>query len=209
MYVLTSRGTFSAAEEFTYNLKHMERATIVGDTTGGGAHPVDFFPLDDGFFATVSIGRAINPITKTNWEGVGVIPHIAVPQEQALEAARMEAMKTILADGVDAEREQVLTWHIAGLKAELHPITLSDTQMAPCVGTYGPRTITLEEGALFYQREGRPKFLMIPMAEDVFRFEGLEFFRLRFVRETDGVATAIVGMYDNGRTDRHTRNAIN
>jgi len=40
VYVLTSGRTFSAAEEFTYNLKNLERATIVGVTTGGGAHPV-------------------------------------------------------------------------------------------------------------------------------------------------------------------------
>ena len=39
VYVLTSKRTFSAAEEFTYNLKNLKRATIIGETTGGGAHP--------------------------------------------------------------------------------------------------------------------------------------------------------------------------
>lgn len=69
VYILTSASTFSAAEEFAYNLKHMERATIVGETTGGGAHPVDFFTVDlsGGQYASVSMpyGRAINPITGT------------------------------------------------------------------------------------------------------------------------------------------------
>ena len=90
IYILTSERTFSAAEEFTYNLKNMERATIVGETTRGGAHPVigRSFQFDD-FRITMSIpyGRAVNPITGTNWEGTGIEPHIEVPAEEALERA--------------------------------------------------------------------------------------------------------------------------
>ncbi len=138
-----------------------------------------------------------------------MIPHVAVPQEQALEAALMEAMKAILAGGVDADRERILTWYIDGLEAALHPFTLGGTQMEPYVGTYGPRKITLEDGALFYQREDRPKYRMIPMADDIFRFDELEFFRLKFVRETSGAATEVVGVYDTGQTDRHARSVIN
>ncbi|HTE45426.1 MAG TPA: S41 family peptidase, partial [Gemmatimonadaceae bacterium] len=40
VFVLTSSRTFSGGEEFTNNLKALKRATIVGETTGGGAHPV-------------------------------------------------------------------------------------------------------------------------------------------------------------------------
>ncbi len=81
VYVLTSDHTFSGAEEFTYNLKNLERATIVGDTTGGGAHPVNavVFPSLN-VFVRVPYARAVNPITGTNWEGTGVTPHIAVPR---------------------------------------------------------------------------------------------------------------------------------
>ena len=62
VYVLTSGRTFSAAEEFTYNLKNLERATIVGATTGGGAHPVMGQEYPD-FQLSMSLpfGRAINP----------------------------------------------------------------------------------------------------------------------------------------------------
>lgn len=90
VYVLTSERTFSAAEEFTYNLKNMERATIVGETTGGGAHPGGALPANALFVVWVPQGRAINPITGTNWEGTGISPHIAVPQEKALETALEE-----------------------------------------------------------------------------------------------------------------------
>ena len=87
VYVLTSARTFSGAEEFTYNLKTLKRATIVGETTGGGAHPVRGRRIDDHFMIGVPFARAINPITHTNWEGVGVEPDVKVPAGKALEEA--------------------------------------------------------------------------------------------------------------------------
>ena len=92
VYVLTSNRTFSGGEEFTYNLKNLKRATIIGETTGGGAHPGDFRRLTDHFGAFVPVGRAISPITKTNWEGTGVEPDIKVPKEQALKTAQLLAL---------------------------------------------------------------------------------------------------------------------
>jgi retinol-binding protein 3 len=88
VYVLTARRTFSGAEEFSYNLKSLKRATIIGETTGGGAHPTQPFRIDDMFSIGVPFARAINPITKTNWEGAGVAPDVAVPASDALETAR-------------------------------------------------------------------------------------------------------------------------
>lgn len=87
VYVLTSRRTFSGAEEFSYNLKSLGRATIVGETTGGGAHPVRGEWLNEQFTIGVPFARAINPVTKTNWEGTGVEPDVDVPADQALEKA--------------------------------------------------------------------------------------------------------------------------
>lgn len=87
VYVLTSAQTFSGAEEFSYNLKSLKRATIVGETTGGGAHPVSGHPIDEHFMIGVPFARAINPITRTNWEGVGVEPDVKVPAGDALATA--------------------------------------------------------------------------------------------------------------------------
>lgn len=87
VYVLTSASTFSGAEEFAYNLKALERATIVGETTGGGAHPVRVRRIDDLFIMGVPYARAINPITRTNWEGTGVEPDTKVPAGEALAVA--------------------------------------------------------------------------------------------------------------------------
>jgi len=88
IYVLTAARTFSGAEEFTYNLKTLKRATIVGETTGGGAHPVAGHRIDEHFMIGVPYARAINPITHTNWEGVGVKPDIIVPANDALATAQ-------------------------------------------------------------------------------------------------------------------------
>lgn len=96
VYILTSHYTFSAAEEFTYNLKNLKRATIIGETTGGGAHPGGGRRLNEHFMMFVPTGRAINPISKTNWEGTGVKPDTEVPAEQALKTAHIAAMRKSL-----------------------------------------------------------------------------------------------------------------
>ena len=96
VYVLTSENTFSAGEEFAYNLQARQRAALVGETTAGGAHPGSAYRLYPHFEVFIPKGRAINPITNQNWEGSGVQPDISVPQEQALKAAYRIALKVII-----------------------------------------------------------------------------------------------------------------
>ncbi|MGW4384491.1 S41 family peptidase [Kitasatospora sp. NPDC004531] len=85
--VLTSDFTFSGGEELAYNLQALGRATLVGATTRGGAHPTSRIPLTAHVTVTVPTARSINPVTGTNWEGVGVEPDLPVPADRALEAA--------------------------------------------------------------------------------------------------------------------------
>jgi C-terminal processing protease CtpA/Prc len=97
VYILISRVTFSGGEEFAYILKTRQRATLVGDKTDGGAHPGVSYRLHPHFEAFIPVGRAINPLTGTDWEGSGVIPDISIPQEQALTAAYYLALQAIQA----------------------------------------------------------------------------------------------------------------
>lgn len=97
VYVLTSKRTGSGAEEFAYDLKNLHRATIVGESTWGGANPGDFVRLNDHFGAFVPNGRAINPYTKTNWEGTGVDPDVHVTAGDALKTAHLLAVKKLAA----------------------------------------------------------------------------------------------------------------
>lgn len=122
VYILTSKRTFSAAEEFTYNLKNLKRATVVGETTGGGAHPGGVERLDDHFSVFVPNGRAINPITKTNWEGKGVMPDIDVPAEQALKTAHVKALQKQLEKKTDERLQSQLRQVIENVQRELEAL---------------------------------------------------------------------------------------
>ncbi|MFM9925525.1 S41 family peptidase [Variovorax sp. H27-G14] len=93
VYVLTSKNTFSAGEEFTYNLQALKRAVVVGEATGGGAHPVKPFQLNDHFQVWIPFARSVNPVTKQNWEGRGVAPDVNVAAEKALDTAYLAALK--------------------------------------------------------------------------------------------------------------------
>jgi retinol-binding protein 3 len=209
VYVLTSRRTFSGAEEFSYNLKNMKRATIVGDTTGGGAHPTDdhWFRIDDQVFvdAQIPYGRAVNPITGTNWEGTGVYPDIAVPSGQALERAQLDYCEKRLQTEKDEDVRFRLEWNLKSLQAGLNPVVLPADSLAAYAGSYGPRNITVENGALCYQRQDRPKFKLVPLGGDLFELDGVPGFRLQFVRDAQGSVTELVGQYEDGRTDSNTR----
>ena len=103
-FVLTSSHTFSGGEEFTYNLKTLKRATIVGETTGGGAHPVNGHRITEHFAIGVPFARAINPITHTNWEGTGVEPDVKVPAADALTTAKKLAAEKLAAKPATQEK---------------------------------------------------------------------------------------------------------
>ena len=107
VYVLTSSRTFSGGEEFAYDVKALGRATLVGELTGGGANPTGRVPLGNAFTASIPFGRAENPITRTNWEGRGVDPDIAVPAGDALRVALERLGAEPAADIAAASREQV------------------------------------------------------------------------------------------------------
>ena len=188
LYVLTSGYTFSAAEEFAYDLKHLERATIVGETTRGGAHPISVRVVLGTFVVYIPDATSINPITGTNWEGVGVSPHIEVPADRALEVAHMDALETLEASAEDESERFLYRWSMEGLEARLHPVIVDSSVLRSYAGTYGSRTIIYEEGTLYCKRGDRPKRRMIPMARDRFMIEALEYVRLKFLANGDAVS---------------------
>jgi hypothetical protein len=118
VYVLTSGRTFSGAEEFSYNLKNLKRATIVGETTGGGANPGGGNRLGAHFGAFIPTGRAVSPITKTNWEGTGVEPDVKVPADQALRTAQVMVLRKAVEKTTDEELKRALQREIESLQKE-------------------------------------------------------------------------------------------
>jgi len=98
VYVLTSARTFSGGEDIAYNLQAQGRAQVVGETTGGGAHPTRGVRISPTLMLTVPHARSVNPVTGTNWEGTGVIPDIPVPADQARDAAWAMALRQVITD---------------------------------------------------------------------------------------------------------------
>lgn len=115
VYVLTSARTFSGGEECAYDFQTQKRATLVGETTGGGANPGGAVILAHGFNAFIPTGRAINPVTNTNWEHVGVKPDLAVPAAEALKTAHVAILKGIL----EKEKDPAYRKRLEGILARV------------------------------------------------------------------------------------------
>jgi hypothetical protein len=203
LYILTSKRTFSGAEEFTYNMKNLKRATIIGETTGGGAHPTTAKVVQTDYILRVPYARAVNPISKTNWEGTGVAPDIAVPADQAYDKAYSLAVEKLAAKATDAERKAGYEWILARQKAKANPPKVEENTLKSYAGVFGERKVTFENGSLFYQRT-EAKYMLVPMTETLFEVVGLDYFRVEF-KVKDGRAVEIIGQYDNGTTDSSPR----
>lgn len=108
LYILTSSRTFSAAEAFAYTLKHLKRAVVIGENTKGGAHPVDVLIVKGDILTQVAICNSYNPITKTNWEGVGVSPDIEVKSENAFPTAHLLAVEKMIEKTTDKKYKKEL-----------------------------------------------------------------------------------------------------
>jgi hypothetical protein len=113
VYVLTSARTFSAGEECAYDFQVQKRATLVGETTGGGANSVDRFSLGHGIMVAIPTAQTINPVTHTSWEHVGVKPDIAVPAAQAQKTAHLAILRGLLASAKDERQRNGLQQTIA------------------------------------------------------------------------------------------------
>lgn len=80
IYVLTSHDTFSAGEDIACHLKERGRATLIGETTGGGGDPNKLIDAQE-FLVAMPVGFAKVPYGPS-WEGIGVTPHIQIESGQ-------------------------------------------------------------------------------------------------------------------------------
>lgn len=204
LYVLTSSSTFSAAEEFSYNLKHLNRAILIGETTGGGAHPGESFRINDTFKVWTPTGRAINPITKTNWEGVGVVPHIKTTEKSALLTARLKALDSLNTLNKDPFRKDYYKWHIETLKAVKSPIKVPLDTLKKYVGTYGRINIFLENDTLYYQSGDNEKLKLTPINQFTFQYGELTDVRMIFSIKNNDIELTTKNVY--GRYDIYKKN---
>ena len=148
VYILTSNNTFSAAEDFSYGMQQAKRATIVGEITGGGAHPQMPFPIGQGFVASIPFARSYNPVTKTDWEGTGVIPDVKVSAEEAfIKAQELFFATQILAVNDDKEKHRY-EYYLRSLIPTKETSKLPLKLLTPYAGTYPDVTIYVDKNKL-------------------------------------------------------------
>jgi hypothetical protein len=199
--ILTGPGTFSAAEGFTYAMKNLELATIVGQPTGGGAHLTSYFALNENFYAGVPTGRNINAVTNTNWEGKGIEPHISVDVEYALDTARLLLLNILKAKyRVDDFRQEVYDWELERLACLSRPLMLDKKAMKKYSGEFENISVYVSDNVLFFKKADKPANRLIAMGNNKFMFPDLPDYRVEFIME-EGEAIAIQGIYANGRSD--------
>ncbi len=169
LYILTSNNTFSAAEDFTYAMQVNKRAVIVGDTTGGGAHPTGPVDIGQGFVVNIPFARSINHITKTDWEGTGVLPDVAVQADQALVTAHHLALEALMSKAQSPQEKKRLAWSINALKAHDYDESLDISQLQKYAGNYGRFRVS-SRGNQFYLHDdddGR-SFNLKPISGNLF-----------------------------------------
>jgi uncharacterized protein YpmB len=196
VYVLTSSSTFSAAEEFSYDLKNLKRATLVGETTRGGAHPGGQVSVSERFMIWIPSGMAINPITKTNWEGIGVEPDVKTTKEDALNTARIKALEKLRNQSKGEKIKQYYNWYIASLNYTKNSFVVDLMKLSEYVGKYGLQTVTLEGGKLYGWNAG-VRYGLNPLAKDLFAIIEMPNCRVQFVRQNN-VVSALNILFDNG-----------
>lgn len=203
VFVLTTNSTGSAAEEFAYNLKVLKRATIIGQITCGAAHGTFERSATNGVVIYIPYSRIINFVTKTDWEHSGVIRDINVSPEKSLEIAQEKIFEELLKTTTDSANLFELNWQYELLKANNNPLTVGQESLMRFCGVFGERTFTIENGELYYQRLGKPKFKMTAMTNTMFK--GNDFFKIEFIKNLNGNYDELVAYYQDRRVEKAKR----
>jgi hypothetical protein len=196
IYILTSAVTFSAAEWMSYSLQNLKRATIVGEKTAGGAHPIDRKVLPNGFFVNIPFGEVKDPITNTDFEGKGVMPDILCKSEDAVNTAHILALQKLSLKKKDSLNN--LDWFIPIVKNRQKQARIDTTILKSYQGKYGKAELKYENDNLYYKWNGIATLLLTPLEQDLFLLDGINEFRIKIVFENNALI-GIKRIYQNGQ----------
>ena len=202
LYVLTSRGSASAAEEFVGHVAGYRIGEIVGGKTAGAAFNNAMYVIEGGFELSVSEGRPVLASTGKDWEGVGIAPTIEAPVEAALETAHVHALRKLAAS--DPARRTRLEGLAAGLEAVRRPGSPA-AALADYAGSYGDRRILAEGGKLRYAEEKKPPLLLVPMGGHLFTFADNPSLRLTFHLSEGRIRAFDLGLAGGPIQERYER----
>ena len=202
LYILTSRMSISAAEEFAGHVAGHGIGKIVGERTAGAAYRNSFFPILGQYMLSVSVGRAVLATTGSDWEGRGIEPTIAVEAGKALDAAHLDALRTLAASAPPPEKGR-MDAVAALLAARLEP----GKPAAPIggyAGSFGDRTISVEGESLYSQRGGGPRAKLLSLGRNLFLIEADPETRLEFAVK-NGTAESVDVIRGDGRRTSQSR----
>ena len=169
VYVLIDRSSASASEYVAYTLKHFDKATIIGERSRGAAYSNRRIPIDDAFCVSVSVSYPIHPITRSNWEGVGVKPDIETNADDALLKAHLLAIDNIKACSDEASYIKKLKIAKQFVQTKHQPAALPVRKLKQYEGNYGLRKLYVnEDNYLMYQKEKLAPSRLIPIDEEHF-----------------------------------------
>lgn len=195
VYVLTSSKTASAAEAVSHVLKYSGRAQIIGQSTYGAGYLGDDFVVDDSFVMTISYATGKHPAAERGWEGDGVQPHVLTDYHKAFHIARTMALSELVkAEEAKRKKDRNMfklarwKWEIERLEALQKAEHLTAEMTREYTGSYESRVIELRDGHLYYGRTSPHSTFrkLIPVGKDEFLVEGLENYRMTFLRNNDG-----------------------
>jgi CubicO group peptidase (beta-lactamase class C family) len=142
-----------------------------------------------------------DPKSVIGWTGLGRLHFELGRNKQSLE----HLQRALELDPENSYAKMLMPWVKEAIQAEEKPVFIPEETLEKYAGDYGPRHVYLRQGRLYYKREGREEYELLPLTKDKFALKGLGYFRLRFVLDKDGNAAKVVGIYLGGESDESPR----
>jgi retinol-binding protein 3 len=201
LYILTSNRTYSAAEGLAYHLQHHKKATVVGDTTRGGAHLTRSFALGGGFVGFIPYSRSEQALTQTDWEGTGVIPAVAASDDKALIKAQELILTQRLSSASSDVESRKITWLLNDLKAQTAPLSLPPAVLNQYTGQFEEFLFILKDQRLFCinTHQKRSPDELKPVSDTLFKINAQS--QVEFVRDPTGQVSSLKLLWEDGWVD--------
>lgn len=206
LYILTSNRTFSAAESFAYTLQSLKKAVIIGNTSRGGAHATRSFSIGNGFVAFIPYLRGENVTTKTDWEGVGVVPDIKTEDNNCILTAQNYFLNQKLLTEKDEKEKRKINWQINFNKSKSSTVILNSSETTTFIGRFQEFEVSILENQLIFrdtnQKNSDPR-KAIAVTNKLFQI-GSDY-QVEFIADTNNLCNSIKMYWDDGYEETISR----
>lgn len=209
VYILTGPHSFSGAEDFSYGMQIAKRASVVGESTGGGAHPQMPFSVGQSFVVFIPFARSVNPVTKTDWEGTGVIPDVKTTANEAFIKAQELIFRNLLLTATDQKEKNKYLYYKNALLVNDANVKLPLNKLLPFAGTYGGLTIYLNKNHLYCKNNnnGGAVSALKHLSSNLFVLDNDA--QIEFVKDLKGVYSRIKIFVNDGNVFEEKRSSKN